>query len=72
MFAHDLHMVLMQERFTDPVIAADGFTYDRRAFIGWAKRGEPLLSPVTGEPMPTAAVLPNYTLRRLLHSTRAS
>jgi len=58
----------VQVRMRDPVIAADGQTYERSAIQGWlaAMGSGPPRSPVTGQPMPTAALLPNLAIRELL------
>ncbi len=52
----------------DPVIATDGLTYERSAIEGWfATLGSgPPRSPVTGQPMPSSALLPNLAIRELL------
>ena len=39
-----------QELFVDPVLAADGFTYERSAIEGWISRKA--TSPMTNEPLP--------------------
>ena len=54
----------------DPVVAADGYTYERAAILqlGWlaAMRGEVPRSPTTGLPMPSAALLPNQAIADML------
>jgi hypothetical protein len=52
----------------DPVIASDGQTYERSAIEGWFQmlvEGPPR-SPVTGERMPSAALLPNLAIRDIV------
>jgi hypothetical protein len=45
----------------DPVVAADGYTYERDAIAGWlAKSGR---SPMTNETLASPALIPNHTLR---------
>ena len=58
----------------DPVIASDGHTYERSAIEGWfATLGSVLpQSPVTGQPMMSAALLPNLAIRELVHIADAS
>ena len=56
----------------DPVIASDGQTYERRAIEGWFATlgGGPPRSPVTGQLMPSAALLPNLAIRDLVQRSR--
>jgi hypothetical protein len=65
---------------TDPVVAADGFTYERTAITDWIGRprspNAAVLSPCTGLPMPSPApqlllpllLLPNTTLRNIIRA----
>ena len=46
----------------DPVIAADGFTYERAALESWLARGKSA-SPMTGAPLPTLWLTPNLAVR---------
>lgn len=50
----------------DPVVAADGFTYERSHIQQWLEKSQ--LSPVTGQPLPHTALTPNNTLAALLQS----
>lgn len=44
----------------DPVVAADGFSYERHAIEAWlASKGT---SPMTGEPLADQRLVPNHTL----------
>lgn len=54
----------------DPVIAADGHTYEREAIQEWlaARVGRPAHSPVTGQLLDHVHVLPNLAMRALLDS----
>jgi hypothetical protein len=45
----------------DPVVAADGYTYERSMIAAWLARGN-RRSPLTNEPM-GAALLPNRSLK---------
>lgn len=52
----------------DPVIAADGRSYERNAMEAWvaSHRGSSLVpSPATGAPLPHTRLLPNLALRHL-------
>lgn len=44
----------------DPNVAADGYTYERKAIEGWFKEND--TSPMTNLPLPHKNLLPNYTL----------
>ncbi|CAI5991117.1 unnamed protein product, partial [Closterium sp. NIES-64] len=54
------------ERMSDPVVAADGFTYERSSIEEWLKTHD--TSPVNGQPLPHKFLTPNNTLRMLLNS----
>ena len=45
----------------DPVLAADGFTYDRAQIEAWLRKHN--TSPVTGAEMRTKRLVPNYPMR---------
>ena len=57
---------LTGEPFQDPVVAADGYTYERHALCAWWNQGH-LTSPVTGVLLPVGMMLPNHLVRCLLH-----
>lgn len=46
----------------DPVIAADGHSYERAAICHWLELGN-TLSPLSGQPLPDFRLLPNHALR---------
>ena len=46
----------------DPVVAADGHSYERAAILKWFERGT-TRSPVTGATLSHTRVLSNHTLR---------
>ena len=48
----------------DPVIATDGYTYERKAIEEWLK--EKHISPVTGNAMPNEKLIPHFTLRHII------
>ncbi|CAH8305987.1 unnamed protein product [Eruca vesicaria subsp. sativa] len=51
---------LLKDVIKDPCIAADGYTYDRKAIEKWME--EHRSSPVTGSPLENMTLLPNNTL----------
>ncbi|CAI7771007.1 unnamed protein product, partial [Closterium sp. NIES-54] len=57
---------LSQKRMTDPVVAADGFTYERSSIERWLLTNS--VSPRTGQPLSHKHLTPNHTLKLLLHS----
>ena len=58
---------ITQEIMTDPVIAADGFSYERTAIEQWIKvKGNAALSPCTGQPLAHTQVIPNITLKNAI------
>lgn len=60
----------VQEVFLDPVFAADGFTYERRAIEDWISRKA--ISPMTNLPLPHRFLTPNVTMRNLIQDMRES
>ncbi|CAI5735281.1 unnamed protein product [Hyaloperonospora brassicae] len=54
----------------DPVVAADGHTYEREAILQWFATSD--MSPMTGVHMPTTQVFPNFTLRQLSEEVQAA
>lgn len=52
---------ITQDVMQDPVIAADGHTYERSAMEVWLK--EHALSPMTGLPLPNKTLIPNRSLK---------
>ena len=49
----------------DPVILADGFSYERDAIVRWFKYKT--TSPFTGRPLSTRSIVPNHALRGTIH-----
>ncbi|OQR72299.1 WD repeat [Tropilaelaps mercedesae] len=49
----------------DPVIAADGYSYERGAIAQWLESGK-VASPMTNEPLEHSMLIPNKTLDLLL------
>lgn len=56
----------MQERLRDPVLAADGQSYERQAIKAWLLDHN--TSPVTGARLEHNNLIPNDALRSLLSS----
>lgn len=49
---------------TDPVVCADGYTYERTAISRWFETSRK--SPVTGQSLPHVEMVPNQSVRTLL------
>jgi len=60
---------------TDPVMAADGFTYERHAIEGWFRRHQDdpngIRSPKTNLPMQSLALMPNIQMRTMARDAAA-
>jgi len=58
------------EVMSDPVVTADGHTYERNAIEKWFKekdnRGRHPTSPLTGAPLENTKLVPNVALRKLI------
>ena len=52
-----------QSVMRDPVVLADGYTYERKPAVAYLARFDH--SPRTGEKLPNKAVLPNYMAQEL-------
>lgn len=48
----------------DPVVSADGYTYERSAIARWFETSRK--SPVTGQALPNTDLVPNHSVRTLL------
>ncbi len=48
----------------DPVICADGFSYERKDLQKWMKKKQ--ISPMTGEPLKHSLIAPNHSLRNTI------
>lgn len=51
---------ILREVMTDPCVAADGYTYDRKAIEAWLQEKD--TSPFTELPLPHKHLIPNYAL----------
>jgi serine/threonine protein kinase len=56
---------LSLEMMVDPVVAADGFTYERCHIERWI-RGGGVSSPMTGQRLPHTKLTPNLTLKAMI------
>ena len=52
---------ITKELMRDPVVASDGYTYERSAIEAWM--GKTMLSPITHAPLPHKDLVPNLTMR---------
>jgi hypothetical protein len=55
---------ITHEVFKDPVVAADGITYERSAITGWLTTHD--TSPMTNTPLPNCELHPNNLVRTLI------
>jgi hypothetical protein len=51
-------------RFKKPVVATDGFSYERRAIRKWLRSC--LRSPMTNSPLPRGRLVANHNLRQAM------
>ena len=58
---------ITMQPMTDPVVAADGHSYDRAAIEGWFRSGH-RTSPMTGQTLRSQALIPNHRLRQMIES----
>jgi len=56
---------LTGKQFEKPVVAADGFTYEKDAIEEWFKNGH-TNSPLTGEPLSTTDLIPNNAIKSII------
>jgi hypothetical protein len=54
------------ELFIDPVVAADGHSYERVAFARWMNERQ--VSPLTNLPLKSTNVVPNTALKKLVEA----
>ncbi|KDO32134.1 hypothetical protein SPRG_03351 [Saprolegnia parasitica CBS 223.65] len=55
---------ISREVMRDPVVAGDGHSYERSEILRWFQQR--LTSPVTNQPVASAAVVPNHTLKQAI------
>ena len=56
---------ISMETMEQPVLAADGFTYDRHAIEAWLARGK-TTSPTTGAPLAHTMLTPNHLVKSMI------
>ena len=56
---------ISMEIMEQPVLAADGFTYDRHAIEAWLARGK-TTSPTTGAPLAHTMLTPNHLVKSMI------
>eukprot|EP00658_Telonema_sp_P-2_P021812 TRINITY_DN18695_c0_g1_i1.p1 TRINITY_DN18695_c0_g1~~TRINITY_DN18695_c0_g1_i1.p1 ORF type:complete len:162 (+),score=46.84 TRINITY_DN18695_c0_g1_i1:402-887(+) len=59
---------ITQEVMVEPVVAADGFSYEKQAISMWMARSNSgvCLSPMTRDPMEDGRLIPNQVVRSLI------
>ncbi|KAL4636217.1 WD repeat, SAM and U-box domain-containing protein 1 isoform X2 [Arapaima gigas] len=62
---------ITREIMKDPVLAADGYSYEREAIEGWIKT-KTRSSPMTNLPLQTTLVTPNRTLKMAINRWKES
>jgi len=65
----DFMCPIMHERMNEPVLAADGHTYERQAIERWLQMHN--TSPMTGAPLAHRYLTENFALRHLISSYEA-
>ena len=52
----------------DPVVAADGHTYERHEIESWIRRseGNEVRSPMTSQVLPYLMLVPNRSMRKMI------
>eukprot|EP00112_Aurelia_sp_Birch-Aquarium-sp1_P006514 Seg1718.3 transcript_id=Seg1718.3/GoldUCD/mRNA.D3Y31 product="WD repeat SAM and U-box domain-containing protein 1" protein_id=Seg1718.3/GoldUCD/D3Y31 len=56
---------ITREIMSDPVIASDGFSYERAAITGWIESGK-VTSPMTNAPLSNPTLTPNRSLKNAI------
>ena len=57
---------ITHELMRDPVIASDGYSYERSAMEEWLRSGEEAVSPMTNAPLLSPTLTPNRSLKLLI------
>ncbi len=67
-FPEDFNCPITCEVMIDPVITADGHTYERKAIEDWFSRQKngTVTNPMTNEPLENAKLIPNIALRSVI------
>lgn len=56
------------EKFTNPVIAADGHTYEKKAILQWLETHN--TSPLTGQKLTSKLIVNNFALKDCMEETQ--
>ena len=67
----NLSCPISMELMREPVLAADGFTYDRHAISAWLARGK-TTSPTTGAPLAHTHLTPNHLVKSMIAEYQSS
>lgn len=67
-FDENFRCPIAHETMADPVIAADGHTYERAAIERWLAQKQ--TSPITNQRLPHKNLLPNYSMKAMIASQR--
>ena len=67
-YMDSFHCPLTMELMRDPVITADGQTYERAEIESWFALGK-RTSPLTGAELPSTHVTPNIALRNAIQES---
>ena len=62
---NDFNCPITRERLCDPVVTADGHTYERVAIAAWFKDGN-CTSPLTNLPLPHVRLVPNVLVKSIM------
>jgi len=65
---HEFYCAITHELMTDPVVASDGYTYERSAITAWIDNGK-RTSPMTNAPLPHLDLMPNRVLKMLIQKS---
>ena len=57
---------ITHELMRDPVIASDGYSYERSAIAAWLGSGGDLVSPMTNDPLLSPTLTTNRSLKLLI------
>ena len=57
---------ITHELMRDPVIASDGYSYERSAIAAWLGSGGDPVSPMTNDPLLSPTLTPNRSLKLLI------
>ena len=68
LITHGVLCYVMQEVMQEPVIAADGHTYDRLAMEQWLQQHD--TSPVTGSMLQHKRIVPNFIIKNVMAQQR--